>query len=224
MRKLAVVLSLLFAVSLSAEEVLDNAAVLKLLDAGLAPDIIQMKIEQSATSFDVTTDGLIALQKANVPDLVIKAMLRKSAMDERSTPRSPATPAVPAASPDPSRPARADELCLKASYYTSGVNGWSWYPANVCVTSSIVSIDDADIPLGELTAHCLLRPFAINIGGRTARGEQEWHFGAGQDLYELRGPADDMRRLYDSLTRMHPEIKHGEDCGAADIRRVLMRK
>lgn len=73
MRRL--LLSLLLALPLSADEVLTNAAVVKLVKAGLSAETIEAKIAASGGRFDVTTDAMVALAKEGVPDRVIRAMV-----------------------------------------------------------------------------------------------------------------------------------------------------
>ena len=52
-----------------------NADVLKMLSAGLSPDVVIASIRQApAHTFDMSVDNLIALKKSQVPDSVISAM------------------------------------------------------------------------------------------------------------------------------------------------------
>jgi len=62
---------LLFATSLG------NADIVKLVKAGLSPETIEAKIAASETSFDTSTDALVALANEGVPDRVIRAMIEK---------------------------------------------------------------------------------------------------------------------------------------------------
>lgn len=55
-------LVVLFAVRLFAAEVLDNAAVVRMVGAGLGADVVTLKIERSQARFDTSTDALIALR------------------------------------------------------------------------------------------------------------------------------------------------------------------
>ncbi|MBI3950183.1 MAG: hypothetical protein HY314_06990 [Acidobacteria bacterium] len=59
------------------QEVLTNDSIIKMVNAGLKAETIIRKIEASRVDFDLSTDGLIALKKANVPDDVINAMQEK---------------------------------------------------------------------------------------------------------------------------------------------------
>jgi hypothetical protein len=73
---------LLFLISITAHaqstDTLTNKTIIKLKVAGLSSDIMKAKIQGSICNFDLSTDALIALKKANVQDDVITAMLAKS--------------------------------------------------------------------------------------------------------------------------------------------------
>lgn len=56
-------------------QMITNADVIKMTQAGIDSNIIIMKIKSGATHFDLTTDGLIALSNAKVSQDVIKAMM-----------------------------------------------------------------------------------------------------------------------------------------------------
>ncbi len=71
----AIALSLLMTCGAANAETLTNDSVIMLGKAGLGTDAIIAKIKSSASSFDLTTNGLIALKSANVSDAVIAAML-----------------------------------------------------------------------------------------------------------------------------------------------------
>jgi len=73
-----------------------NADVVKLVKAGLSPETIEAKIAASETSFDTSTDALVALANEGVPDRVIRAMIEK-----RGAGSVPAVP--PAAGPAAAR-------------------------------------------------------------------------------------------------------------------------
>jgi hypothetical protein len=59
-------------------EVLTNQTIISLQSAGLGKEVIKSKIQSSTCSFDVSTQGLIQLKKAAVPDEIIAAMLGKN--------------------------------------------------------------------------------------------------------------------------------------------------
>jgi hypothetical protein len=107
-------LTLLFALRLLTAETLDNAAIVKMVSAGLGPDVITLKIEHSQGAFDTSTDGLVALKKAHVPDVVIRAMLvsappipQAATATPVSRPASVAVPAAPTTAPVAPAPATA---------------------------------------------------------------------------------------------------------------------
>jgi len=59
-------------------ETLTNSDVIKLVDAGLATDTINLSIRAAAaTDFDTSASGLSALAKAGVPDSVVQAMISR---------------------------------------------------------------------------------------------------------------------------------------------------
>jgi hypothetical protein len=96
MRKL--LLSLLFvAISslLTAQQALNNDAIVKLSKAGLSDDVIVSTINSSAGAYDTSADGLIALKSAGVSDKVVAALVTKAA--------------APTAQPAVAAPAAMDE-------------------------------------------------------------------------------------------------------------------
>ena len=146
MRRALTITLFLLTSPLVAVEILDNAAVIRLVSAGLGADVIALKIEHSQAAFDTSTDGLIALKEAHVPDVVIRAMLLKGSEPAPATAATPAQrttpPASPPASPTPaaappptvapipSPPALpairsadvppAGEVCATVKFYTLG--------------------------------------------------------------------------------------------------------
>jgi hypothetical protein len=58
-------------------EVITNQTIIELHQAGLSKEIIKSKIQSSTCNFDVSTDALVNLKKANVPDEVVNAMISK---------------------------------------------------------------------------------------------------------------------------------------------------
>ena len=81
-------------------ETLTNASVVAMVNAGLGPDTIIAKIRASATSFDLSTDQLVALKKQNVPDVVLAAMLNagSGAVTTNAAGSNSADPTAPHAS------------------------------------------------------------------------------------------------------------------------------
>ena len=70
-------------------ETLTNKGVIALTGAGLSPELIVAKIDGSACSFDLSTDGLVALKKAGVTDAVLQAMLSRASSKAGATPIRP---------------------------------------------------------------------------------------------------------------------------------------
>ena len=71
----AVLLGPLAGARSTAQEVLTNDSVIGMVKAGLAEGVIIQKIRASQRKFDTSTDGLIKLKTAAVPDKVIEAMI-----------------------------------------------------------------------------------------------------------------------------------------------------
>ncbi len=59
-------------------EVLTNQTIIDLQKVGLGKEVLKSKIQSAICNFDLTTDGLINLKKAGVPDDIITAMISKS--------------------------------------------------------------------------------------------------------------------------------------------------
>lgn len=59
----------------AAEDALTNADIVALTEAGLSASVIVAKIESSATEFDTSVEGLVALAGAGVADTVVAAMV-----------------------------------------------------------------------------------------------------------------------------------------------------
>lgn len=77
LRKFLLILSivLLSGASVLAQETMKNADVVSLVKAGLSSSIVIDKIRTSKSDFDLSTDALILLKQAGVPDDVVGAML-----------------------------------------------------------------------------------------------------------------------------------------------------
>jgi hypothetical protein len=95
MRKRLPALALLAISSLLlAQQEMNNAAVIKLLKAGLSDDLIVTTIDASPGKYDTSADALTALRNAGADSKVISAVLMKSA------PGAPPPPAAPITLPD----------------------------------------------------------------------------------------------------------------------------
>jgi len=88
-----------------AQQALNNAAVIKLVKAGLSDDIIVSTINASPGSYDVSVDGLISLKTSGASEKVISAILRKASDTKSSAAATASTEpdsnAAPATSPNP---------------------------------------------------------------------------------------------------------------------------
>jgi len=67
------------------EEILTNESVVTLLKAGLSSAIIISKIRSSKTSFNTSTDALIRLKQAHVPDEIVSAMFEATHLRSEAT-------------------------------------------------------------------------------------------------------------------------------------------
>lgn len=100
MRKRLPALALLaISALLFAQEVMDNAAVIKLLKAGLSDDLIVTTINASPGKYDTSGDALDALRNAGADSKVISAVLMKS------SPGPPPPPAAPIGTLEDAEPA-----------------------------------------------------------------------------------------------------------------------
>lgn len=87
---------------LASNEVITNDKVITMVQAGLPASVIINKIRNSKTSFDMSTDQLIRLKQARVPDDVLNTMI------------NPSAPSASAMAPaDSSRPAKDIGVYLK---------------------------------------------------------------------------------------------------------------
>ena len=201
------------ALMMRGDEILDNSSVVRMVKAGLAADVILLKIEQSQTRFDVTTDALIALKTQSVPDGVIKAMLLKQ-------PAPPIAALPPSAPPQPSSPPpvvapASTSRCITTTYYTLGNNGWAWPPASLCVAPGEISVDDHDIKSSHVIASCFSKPALFDVGAT-----KEWWFTDGREVFKFRGKESDLTDIANLLAREAPNAKRGA-CNDRSITAVL---
>ena len=93
---------LTFCPLLLAQQSLNNDSVVKLVKAGLSEELIVNTINTQPGTYDVSTDGLIALKGAGVSDKVVSAIVTKTA---GSAPAATAPPVLAAQiSDDPMAP------------------------------------------------------------------------------------------------------------------------
>jgi hypothetical protein len=116
MRKRLPALALLTISSLLfAQQEMNNAAVIKLLKAGLSDDLIVTTIDASPGKYDTSADALTALRTAGADSKVISAVLMKSA------PGPPPAPAPPIQSRDVSQEPTATGSNIPAGVAGVGV-------------------------------------------------------------------------------------------------------
>ena len=216
MRSLMIVLAVLLAVPAHGSEVLDNAAVVRMVSAGLGADIITLKIERSECAFDTSTDALIALKGAQVPDAVIRAMLMKGDGAAHVRASQPAPP--PALSP----PTIGEDVCANVKFYTTSNDGQSWVPSNVCAGAKGVSVDEQTIALAEVIVQCTSKPPVLAMGGSLLHGDQEWWIGDAKETLKFRGKPDDLDHLVTALKHARSEIPSG-NCNDREVRKRLVR-
>ena len=97
-----------FALVATAQQTLNNDAVIKLVKAGLSDDLIVSTINSQAGTYDTSTDGLIALKSGGASDKIVTAiMLRASAGTTAAS--APAAATAPAGTnpDDPTAPHEA---------------------------------------------------------------------------------------------------------------------
>ena len=196
MRRLFIAIAI--ALTAHAAEVLDNATVVRMTKAGLSPDVIVRKIHQSDTHFDTSADGLIALKSAGVADSVILAMMQN----------------VPKAAPV----AAVAQGCSSVEYYALGNNGWAWLPATVCVSNDALSLDEQSFRFPDLKVQCIETPTRLSVLGVNATTDSTWRWSDGKESFQVRGKADDIKRLSEALTSAAPSVRHGA-CG--ELRALL---
>lgn len=79
MKTLLVLISFVITCSLAqAQEILNNQSIITLVRAKIARDLILDKIKASASQFNMSTNGLIELKQAAVPDPIVDAMMLAS--------------------------------------------------------------------------------------------------------------------------------------------------
>jgi hypothetical protein len=83
---------------LTAQQSLNNDAVIKLVKAGLSDDLIVSTINSEPGSYDTSVDGIIALKAAGLSDKVVASIVAKAATSATAVLVPTAVPASPSAS------------------------------------------------------------------------------------------------------------------------------
>lgn len=113
MRKgLLAVLFLVFASLLTAQQLLNNEGVIKMVKAGLSEDVVAAAVSSSPGTYDTSADALVALKTAGVPDKVVAALVSRA---------SGANAPAPAAGNGSTLPKGIDEVGV---YYKDKSGNW----------------------------------------------------------------------------------------------------
>lgn len=136
----------LLACSSALATTLTNADIIKMVQANLAPDVIQTAILNSEPNFDTSAQGLIDLSSAKVPTPVVQTMIRRAALGENTGPGS--SPFATAGSAAPHAAAAAQPA------------------SNVMSPSEIVMVDgDKRSPMRYLNPQVRTAARALGFGG-----------------------------------------------------------
>src|SRR5579859_7690358 len=113
MRKtLLAVVILVFGSLLTAQQILNNEGVIKMVKAGLSEEVIAAAVSSSPGTYDTSADGLVALKSAGVGDKVVTAIVSKGTL--------PTTPVSVAGNPS-ALPKGIDEVGV---YYKDKSGTW----------------------------------------------------------------------------------------------------
>ncbi|MCW3105979.1 MAG: hypothetical protein JWQ09_485 [Segetibacter sp.] len=75
-------------------DTITNQTIIQLYKAGLGKDVLNSKIQSTPCNFDVTTNGLISLKKAGIPDEVISTMMGKNSNSNSSSSNQSNNPTI----------------------------------------------------------------------------------------------------------------------------------
>jgi hypothetical protein len=151
MRKvLFAVLFLVFASSLSAQQILNNEGVIKMVKAGLSEEVVAAAVSSSPGAYDTSADALVALKSAGVGDKIVSAIVAKAAV--------PAAPAV--AAPASGRPAGIDDVGV---YYKDKSGAWTE------LMSEIVNFKTGGVLKGMATGGIVKGDINGHIQGKQAK-------------------------------------------------------
>jgi hypothetical protein len=150
MRKsLFAVLFLVFASLLSAQQLLNNEGVIKMVKAGLSEDVVIAAVTSSPGTYDTSTDALVALKSAGVGDKVVSAIVAKAT-----------APALAAAAPASGRPAGIDDVGV---YYKDKSGAWAE------LMSEIVNFKTGGVLKGMATGGIVKGDINGHIQGKQAK-------------------------------------------------------
>lgn len=119
-----------------ARQPLTNDDVVMLVKAGLAAAIVVAKIESSDCRFDTSTDALVKLRAADVPDAVLLAMVQAvSKAHGEANPPSPSVPGSTIIAPDTDGKTRV----FVTDSQSWSTFGYSWLQGSADVSGGSVS-------------------------------------------------------------------------------------
>jgi hypothetical protein len=149
----AFLLGLSSGANLSAQQALDNAAIVKMVKAGLSADIVVATVNSQAGHYDVSADGLIALKKAGTSDAVISAMIART--NGAPTPAAATNQAAPVANGMGANglPMGVDSVGI---YYKDAGGNWTEVGAEVVnfkTGGALKHIGSAGIVKGDLNGN-----------------------------------------------------------------------
>lgn len=96
---LSAVFFLIFCFALAAQQTINNDEVIKMVKAGLSDDLIIASINARPGTYDISTNGLVALKAAGASDKLVAAIITKGSAPA-ATPTVPSTPAAATDDPD----------------------------------------------------------------------------------------------------------------------------
>lgn len=185
-----------------------NEDVIRLVRAGLSEELVLAKIRMSETSFDMSTDAMVALAEARVPEPVIKAMMASTASPTEVPAAAPvgSEPPAPAptAAPAPGELLLADlartrGLCSAFGDLRATTKALVYVPVKVTkVCEDYLSSTAFEIPWGELKSVC----FEYAISGTLVLTLED-----GRD-YSLKDRIPVIEGLEKRLKELHPELPY----------------
>lgn len=181
-----------FALVLLLFEVLTNADIVRLVKAGLSPATIEAKIAASDTKFDTSTDGLVALAEADVPDSVIRAMIEHTAVP-------PVPPTPPVAPAPPGTVVRRYEVAVHRSQYAR-CDGAELRVDRRGVKASRCKDLDFDLAWDEVDSICYDYGF---------RGTIVFKAGKREHRISTTTPAE-AKRIVETVAAMRPGLERAE--------------
>jgi hypothetical protein len=134
-----------------AQQGLTNTDIIKMQSAGLGESVILSSVNTEPSAYDTSTDGLLALKKAGVPDTIIAAMITRNAAMKSGVANPAGTNLSTPAPTGP--PSGVDEVGV---YYQDKSKAWHSIPSEIVNTKSggvLKSIATDGIVKGDTNGH-----------------------------------------------------------------------